>query len=125
MEDPAAAETLSAINITTTRERFHGNQSQIRLLAETLIGEATGLMQQMREAVVSRDADVIRRCAHSLKGAAAVFDATDVVECALRLETIAQSADFADLETQLENADVKVGRLIEALTLLSKQRDER
>ena len=81
-------------------------------------------MQKMREGVQSGDADVIHRCAHSLKGAAAVFDATDVVENALRLETIAKSAELADLEIQINHAELEVERLIAALTLLSGQREE-
>nr|WP_143547651.1 response regulator [Rhodopirellula sp. SM50] len=124
MNDPAAAKTLSAIDMETARKRCRGNDSQLRILAETLIGEATELMKSTREAVESHDVQTIRRSAHSLKGAASVFGATDVVDCALHLETIAESADVAQLNAQLDKVDEEVGRLVAALILLSKQNAE-
>ncbi|WP_372899493.1 response regulator, partial [Stieleria sp.] len=121
MNDPAAAKTLAAIDMETARERCRGNDSHLRLLAETLIGEATELMKSMRAAVDSHDVQSIRRSAHSLKGAASVFGATDVVAGALHLETIAESADPAELNAQLDKVDEEVGRLVAALILLCKQ----
>ncbi len=121
MNDPAAAKTLAAIDMETARERCRGNDSHLRILAETLIGEATSLMKSMREAVDTHDVESIRRGAHSLKGAASVFGATDVVDCALHLETIAESADLDELNAQLDKVDAEVGRLVAALILLCKQ----
>ncbi len=111
----AVAEELSVINIDAARQLCGGDDARIRFLAETLLVESTDLMQEMRAAVDSRDAESIRRCAHSLKGAAAVFDASSVIDTAFRLEMIAAEKKLDDIETPFAQLDYEVGRLALAL----------
>ncbi|QEF98292.1 Signal transduction histidine-protein kinase BarA [Stieleria maiorica] len=119
MEDSTAAQTLGAIDIETARKRCRGNDAQVRLLAEVMVGEATDLVRQLRDASETQDTVTIRRCAHTLKGSASVFGAADVVEHASRLETDAETAGTDELNEQIETLDAEVGRLIAALLLLN------
>ncbi|MCA9136040.1 MAG: response regulator [Planctomycetales bacterium] len=121
VKDPVAAETVGVIDIPAARQRCRGNDSNLRILAETLVGEANEVMRQMRQAADARDAKVVQRCAHSLKGAASVFGASAVTDIAMELETIAKSESLDDLQTQIDRADVEVRRLVHALTLLANQ----
>nr|WP_286177869.1 response regulator [Rhodopirellula sp. JC639] len=118
--DPAAAQNLGAIDIETARKRCRGNDAQVRLLADVMVGEATDLVKQLRDAADTHDTVTIRRCAHTLKGSASVFGAADVVRHASRLESTAETADTDDLNGQIEALDAEVGRLIAALLLLNK-----
>ncbi len=115
---PAIAKNLDAINVEVARQVCHGKDAQLRLLAETLMGESASLINSMKEAVDSRDADSIRRSAHSLEGAAAVFDATGVVETAFRMEMIATKNDLEDVDTTFAELNEEVGRLLLALQSL-------
>ncbi len=117
-EDPDVAEILSVIDVQAARELCHGNEDKLRMLAETLMGESADLMRKAREAVDARDAELIRRCAHSLKGAASVFAATGVVETALCLEMIAAEKKLDDIETPFAKLDHEVARLTLALKSL-------
>jgi CheY-like chemotaxis protein/HPt (histidine-containing phosphotransfer) domain-containing protein len=117
--DADLAEALGMINIDAARQLCRGDDAKVRFLAETLMREAADLIHNMREAVDSHDADSIRRCAHTLKGAAAVFDATGVVENAIRLEAIATEKNLDDIETPFAILSDEVGRLIMALESLT------
>ena len=113
-----AADDHTPINIESARQLCHGDTARMRFLAETLLGESAELMQSMREAFESHDAETIKRCAHSLKGAAAVFDAISVVESALRVEMIAAEQKLDEIETPVTELDQEVKRLAMALQSL-------
>lgn len=110
----------SVIDLDAARRRCRGNDANVLILAETLIGEATDVMRQMREAAESCDTTVVHRCAHSLKGAAAVFGAVDVMDVAHQLESTSE-ADNGTLQSLVDTAEVHVRHLIDALEQLKGQ----
>ncbi len=116
--DTADMEASSAINVDAAHQLCRGDHARLCSLAETLIGESAELMHTARAAVGAHDADLIRRCAHSLKGAAAVFDAADVVQAASCVETIAAEKKLDEVEIPFAKLDYEVGRLTLALKSL-------
>jgi signal transduction histidine kinase/CheY-like chemotaxis protein/HPt (histidine-containing phosphotransfer) domain-containing protein len=112
------AENFSVIDIPAARQLCRDNDERVRALAEILMAEAADLLQKMGRAIEAGDAESIRRGAHSLKGAAAVFKATGVIDAAVQLESIAAKNDLDDIETPFAKLDDEVGRLIAALTEL-------
>jgi PAS domain S-box-containing protein len=99
------------IDLRTARELCCGDDDQVRSLAITLLSECTTLMASIRSAAQSQDANSIRGCAHSLKGAAAVFGAADVVQSAKRLERIGAEQDLGAIDTALAELEAEVARL--------------
>ena len=74
---------------------------------EDLLAEVAGLFldlypKQLKEigtAIASGDARTLERTAHSLRGAAANFGATDVASCALRLEQMGRESQLQEAES--------------------------
>ncbi|WP_442511114.1 response regulator [Novipirellula sp. SH528] len=105
------------ISVAFALERY-GDESQVRMLASVLRQESTDLISRLGVAVDSRDTDSIRRLSHTLKGSAAIFDATGVVEAARALELCATENDLDTLSTTFAKLDNEVVQLNAALEKL-------
>jgi two-component system, sensor histidine kinase and response regulator len=96
-------------------ERVDGD---VEFLAETvdlLDADAPGLLEQLRAAVASGDANAVRRSAHTLKGMVANFCAPPAQEAALRLEQQGRSGDLVGAEAATADLATQVERLRGAL----------
>ncbi len=105
------------ISVAFALERY-GDESQVRMLASVLRQESMDLISRLRLAVDSRDCDSIRRLSHTLKGSAALFDATGVVEATRALELCATGNDHEALSTTFAGLDNEVAQLNAALEKL-------
>ena len=74
---------------------------------------------RIRSAVDVRDSDALRRAARALKGAAANFEAADVVQAARRLEEMGQSGQFEGEAAALRSLTIEMDRLMARLTALA------
>jgi two-component system, sensor histidine kinase and response regulator len=96
-------------------ERVDGD---VEFLAETvdiLDEDAPGLLEALRVAVASGDANAVRGSAHTLKGMVANFCAPPAQEAALRLEQQGRSGDLAGAEAAVADLVAQVERLRGAL----------
>ncbi len=87
----------------------------IRLFAE----DAPRTISRIRSAIDARDSAALRRAAHALRGAAANFEAADVVQAARRLEEIGQSGQFEGDAAALRALTIEMDRLMARLTALA------
>jgi two-component system, sensor histidine kinase and response regulator len=87
----------------------------IRLFAE----DAPRNVGLIRAAIDARDSDALRRAAHALKGAAANFEAADVVQAARMLEEIGQSGQFDGDAAAWQSLTTEMDRLMARLTALA------
>ena len=96
-------------------ENVGGDEAMLRDLVEMFFGECPKLMEQIREHIADADGPELRRAAHTLKGSAHVFGATEAAEAAHRLEEIGREEAFADAEEALALLEGEVARLLPAL----------
>ncbi|NLF71549.1 MAG: Hpt domain-containing protein [Candidatus Anammoximicrobium sp.] len=78
-------------------------------LVRVFLEEATTLMADIRRSISQRDAVLLRRSAHTLKGSLRIFDSAVASDLAFQLEEMGKNSAFdnapsvlADLEPQME-----------------------
>jgi histidine phosphotransfer protein HptB len=87
-------------------------------LIDTFLEDGPMQINEMRKALVSGDADVCRRAAHSLKSNSATFGARDLAEKAKELELLAKENRLTDVNvrlTALEEAYAEAARTLKSL----------
>ena len=117
---PAAPTPRSAMDLPhEVLARVGGDRAllgeMIRLFAE----DAPRTVELIRAAIDARDRDSLRRAAHALKGAAANFEAADVVHAARTLEEIGQSVLFEGGAEAWRSLTIEMDRLMARLTALA------
>jgi two-component system, sensor histidine kinase and response regulator len=78
--------------------RVGGDTQLLAEISRLFVDDAPAHLEKIRLALDARDADALHRAAHALKGAAANFEATEVVRAARRLEELGRSGTFDDHE---------------------------
>ena len=98
--NPAAMETIQALE-------NNGSPGLVTRLVEVYLKSSPELVDSMRDAVASADAETIERSAHSLKSSSATLGALDLAELCKELEQIGREAAtdraaevFASLEME-------------------------
>src|SRR5439155_16748881 len=74
--------------------RVGGDRALLTDMIRLFADDAPQTVTRIRAAIDSRDGAALRRAAHTLKGAAANFEATDLMRAARALEEIGQSGCF-------------------------------
>jgi two-component system, sensor histidine kinase and response regulator len=67
-------------------ERLDGDEDLLRELCQIFLEESPKLLQKLRDAVFSKDAEAVRRAAHCLKGELGYLGAARAVHAASELE---------------------------------------
>ncbi|NND97415.1 MAG: response regulator [Pirellulaceae bacterium] len=99
------------IDVQTVRELCRGDDDSVRELAATFIDEAGNLMSQLRSAVDRQDQEIVHRSAHTLKGSATVFGASEVADAALEIELLAAKGKIDQLDHRVDRLAKKVARM--------------
>jgi two-component system, sensor histidine kinase and response regulator len=98
-----------------TLRQVGGDEGILRELVETFLEQAPELMEGIRDSAREGEARELRRGAHTLKGSAAVFAATPVVDGALRVETLAREDRMDEVDPAIEELEPLVERLVAEL----------
>ena len=98
-------------------KRIPGGNDVARELAGMLLIEAPKYVEQIREALQSGDAAVLRRAAHTLKGSAAIFEIKSLVVLSQAMEAHAKAEDFKSASGLLEELAQAVSRVLVELTV--------
>jgi len=99
--------------------RVGGDRSLLTEMIRLFAEDAPRTLDRIRASIDARDADALRRAAHALKGAAANFEATDVVRAARALEEIGQSGRIDDAASPWRTLTTEMDRLMARLTSLA------
>ncbi|WP_176596197.1 MULTISPECIES: Hpt domain-containing protein [Sphingobium] len=83
---------------TKALQNADGDEALLIELAGVFIDECPEMMRQVRAAIDGRDAQELRRTAHSLKGSAHLFAASEAGAAAFRLEEMGADSNFRDVE---------------------------
>lgn len=92
-----------------------GNERLLRDMAALFIAECPQLMANIQQAMLQQDTVVLRRAAHTLKGAADAFAAKPAVAAASRLETMGRIENLAGVEDAWATLEAAMTRLLPAL----------
>ncbi len=71
-----------------------GSDDLLQELVQMFPEESARHLEAIGEAIAARDAQTLRRSAHTLKGAAGFFGARRLVACALRMEELGAAEDI-------------------------------
>jgi two-component system sensor histidine kinase/response regulator len=100
---------------TAALERVEGDAELLQELVDLFLADAPERMADIRGALAARDAEALRKAAHSLKGAAANLSAVALASAAKRLEDAGRMADFATAAHACAALQEEIDRLQEAL----------
>ena len=92
-------------------------------IAETLIQESGQRIQELQAALADGDAKLVARAAHTLKGAVAIFNATDVLETSAVIERLGREDDLGDVPALITELKARTKVLTEALEQFLSQGD--
>ena len=93
-------------------KQMGGSEEMLAELAALLCEEGPALMRQIRGAIDAADGPELRRTAHTLKGAVAVFAAEPARMAAFAMETIGREERFAAAEGAWSELEREIDRLL-------------
>ena len=97
---------LPLLDLNAALTRLGDDAELLRDLIGFFFEDSPPLLEQLQQAVAERNASLVERSAHSLKGLAANFSGQRAVQAALRLEKMGHANDLAhsaDALTTLQN----------------------
>jgi CheY-like chemotaxis protein/HPt (histidine-containing phosphotransfer) domain-containing protein len=98
-----------------------GDEQLLRELLEIFMQEAPALMRQIDEGIANRDSALVKRAAHTLKGAVGNFGVRAVFDVCHRLEMMGKAGDLADAESAYLRLRTLMERLEPELAALVRQ----
>jgi two-component system, sensor histidine kinase and response regulator len=99
------------IDIQEMIDRVDGDIDIIKEIASIYVDEVGALMEQIQSAIQARDAFLLQRNAHSLKGVVSNFAAEPARLAAFQLEQMGQENDFSSVDEALEKLVYEIQRL--------------
>ncbi len=97
------------------RKNTGNDATLLKELFRIFVEECPHSILEIRHAIETSDAILLRRSAHTIKGSAAIFGALSVVDAALRLEMMGRENNFDTAGAALERLETGTARLIEAI----------
>ena len=107
--DDVSEETVA--DLTATMKRLGGDAALLKRFVEVFEEDAPQLLQDLRSALARDDSEAAVRAAHSLRGLAANFSASSVVEQASLIEALAKKHDLAGAVAILPRLSAAVSQL--------------
>ncbi|HZM69990.1 MAG TPA: response regulator [Candidatus Cryosericum sp.] len=118
--DRPAPEHGSVIDRGRLLARLEGDAALLEEIIRLYHQTCPGLMAELRAAAAARDSQALCRTAHTLKGMVDNFGLPSATQALLVLETMGREGRLEGLEVALVTAIREVGRLDDALSLLSR-----
>jgi CheY-like chemotaxis protein len=115
---PPAVPAAQAVS-DSVLARVGGDRELLAEISRLFVDDAPRHLDRIRQALEMRDGEGLRRAAHGLKGAAANFDATGVVDAARTLEEIGRTAQFDQQDAAWRALAFETERLIASLRSVS------
>jgi HPt (histidine-containing phosphotransfer) domain-containing protein len=106
-----------AVDWAVAKHRLGSDEHDLREFAEIFTRDAPKLSAEIHNAMEARDATLLRRAAHTLKGSATYFGAEPLVEAAEALETSGRESSLNNLGDVLKTLDYELGRVLRALEI--------
>jgi len=91
--------------------RVGGDAELLKEIAELFLEDYPNSLNELHEAVDKRDARMLERSAHGLKGSVSNFGARRAVEAALQLETMGREQKLVEVEQVLHTLELALAAL--------------
>jgi two-component system, sensor histidine kinase and response regulator len=117
----AAAGIVAAVDVEASAlhdavlARIGGDAELLADISRIFIDGAPKHLEQIRTALDAHDSEALWRAAHALKGAAANFEADDLVGAARELEELGRSGHVAEAETTWNDLTIAMERVVAIL----------
>lgn len=108
----------TVVNLGMALNRLGGDEGLLEEVAQLFIETAPDLVDQVRKAVLTRNAAAIYQAAHTLKGSLGNFCAESAFQAAFRLEQMGRSGELAGLDEAYATLEVEIERLWPVLTAI-------
>jgi PAS domain S-box-containing protein len=112
---PEAADSAPVFDERVLLHLLGGDRAAVAEIMSEYVADAPRQVTALREALAVGDPEVVRRSAHTLKGASANVGAETVRGVAYRLELVAGTGSLAEGEELMATLETELGRLLEAL----------
>lgn len=89
-------------------------------MVQFFIADSPGLVAQVHEGLGKGNAKQVERAAHSLKGMAAMFDASRVVAAAGAVENLGRTGELGQAAAAVEQLGIEVENLVRAMQAHAK-----
>lgn len=110
-----AKQAVTCVALDAALRRVGGSEDLLREISAEFRQEAPRLVDQMQAAVERGDATEFSRLAHTLKGAAGIFDAHRVIESAREFEGVQEAQDLSVAEASLPELRAAVAEVVDVL----------
>ncbi|WP_182867402.1 response regulator [Rhodopirellula sp. JC639] len=120
-DQPPAPESdpSDVIDLEFAQTRIPGGADGVKEVARLLLDECPKMIDAIGEGLANKDANQVRRSAHTLKGSADWFAAKRVVAAAKRIEYFARDEDLDSAAAALAELEQEVTQLINAVKELT------
>jgi HPt (histidine-containing phosphotransfer) domain-containing protein len=98
-----------------------GDREMLEELVSMFLEDSSDLLARIRSGIEDRDSSEVEAAAHQLKGSAANFRASQVMEEAYRIETLGRDGDLEEAGETFPRLKGALGGLQEALRRLVQQ----
>lgn len=114
----ANSSATSILDLDSVLERVGGDRLLLREIAEILLSEYPGQLDEVRAAVQCGDARRLQEVSHSMKGAFANLSAISAADAAYRLEMLARHNKLDEAPPAVEHLEQQLTALQSKLTSL-------
>jgi two-component system, sensor histidine kinase and response regulator len=105
-------------DLPSTLARLDGNQQLLREIAIIFLDDVEKMAEAIRQAIAAGDAQQLEQTAHKLKGAVAIFSASDCVAFTRQLEDLGRRGRITEADAIFERLSVSLDQLTGALQTL-------
>jgi HPt (histidine-containing phosphotransfer) domain-containing protein len=116
--ETGGAKPVTRLHQATAVDGFDGDDELIREIARLFLDDYPARILEIEEAVARRDAGVLERAAHSLRGSATNFNAREAANVLLTLESMGSGGDLTGADEALEVLRQEMNKLLAALSSL-------
>jgi len=92
-------------------EEFMGKQELLIKVVNTFLKNVQDQIKILRQAIIDKNSEVIKRQAHTIKGGSANLTAKKLSEIAFELEKIGTSGKFKEADNLMKNFEEEFSRL--------------
>ncbi len=89
-----------------------GDEDLLREIIEAFLEEAPKQVAALDQGMAAGDAVVVRRAAHTIKGASRYFGVQGIVDRALRVETLASNGELAGTQAAIADLKAELERIV-------------
>jgi two-component system, sensor histidine kinase and response regulator len=111
-------------DLSSAMETVLGDEDLFREIAGMFIGSCSDYIARIREGVAGKDAGILEREAHSLKGAVGNFGAREAHEVASRLEKLGKEGKTATAEEELSKIERALNELTSEMKIVLQEMEK-